>query len=97
MLVAALNSSTISVQWRPPLTPNGIIVFYTIYINDHPVLNVSDHSCFVGGFSPNETVIVSISASTKIGEGPLSEQTGVTTHETGKNPSDSKFTQREHE
>ena len=40
---------------------------------------------------------MSISASTKIGEGPLSEQTGVTTHETGKNPSDSKFTQREHE
>ena len=30
---------------------------------------------------------MSISASTKIGEGPLSEQTGVTTHETGKNPS----------
>ena len=83
LLVATLNSTAISVQWEPPLTPNGIIIFYTAYINDYPVLNVSNHSCLLDGFSPYEVVNVSVSASTKIGEGPQSEQRSETTHETG--------------
>ena len=83
LLVATLNSTAISVQWEPPLTPNGIIIFYTIYINDCPVLNVSNHSCLLDGFSPYEVVNVSVSASTKTGEGPQSEQRSETTHETG--------------
>ena len=83
LLVATLNSTAISVQWEPPLTPNGIIILYTIYINDCPVLNVSNHSCLLDGFSPYEVVNVSVSASTKTGEGPQSEQRSETTHETG--------------
>ena len=81
--MATLNSTAISVQWSPPLTPNGVILFYTVYISDYPVLNVSNTSCVLGDFSPYEVVSVRVSASTQVGEGPQSEQSSVTTHKTG--------------
>ena len=85
VIVVPLNSTTIKIQWSPPLIPNSIITFYTIYINDMPVLNVSgQNSSVVGGFAPHQLLYVRLSASTEVGEGPWSECHSVTTHESGR-------------
>ena len=85
--VTTLNSTAIHIQWDHPLTSNGIIIFYTIYINGVPLLNITATSdtqnTSVGGFTPYQTVNVRISASTEAGEGPLTVVHTVTTHETG--------------
>ena len=78
-------------QWSPPLTPNGVVIFYTIYINGNAAYNITTNESSynivqnftVVGLSPNQLVYVRVSASTKIGEGPLTEQQSVTTHESG--------------
>ena len=87
LAVDSLNSTAIHVEWSPPLIPNGVIIFYTIYINDAPVLNITatdgTQNASVGGLSPNQMVHVSVSASTSIGEGPLTVPQSVVTHESG--------------
>ena len=87
IIVGTLNVTAIHIQWSPPLTPNGIIIFYTIYINDIPLLNVSAGSGIqnisVGGFFPHQMLNVRLSASTKAGEGLLTEPYNITTHESG--------------
>ena len=85
MTVVALSSTAAEIEWRSPQTPNGVILYYTIYIDGAPVSNVSassgDTSATVNGLSPNRQITVSVSASTKIGEGPVSPEQTVTTHE----------------
>ena len=85
--VTTMNTTAIHIQWDPPLTPNGIIIFYTIYINGVALLNITatsgSQNSSVGGFTPYQTVNVSISASTEAGEGPLTVVHTATTHETG--------------
>ena len=87
MVLKSLNSTTIRIQWSAPLRPNGIITYYTIYINGFPFLNVKatsgTHSTSVGGFSPNQALRVRISASTEAGEGPQTASKMVTTHGSG--------------
>ena len=87
MTVTILSSTTVHVQWNPPLTPNGVIVFYTIYVNGAPKLNVTAiagvQSSPVDGFSPNQMLRITLSASTKMGEGPQTVPHTVTTHESG--------------
>lgn len=88
MIVSVVNSTAIEVEWSPPETPNGVIIYYTIYINAIPTLNISarvgNQSAVMEGLSPHQQVNVSISASTSAGEGPVSPQETVTTHETGE-------------
>ena len=85
--VTVLNSTAIKVEWSPPQIPNGVIIHYTIYINDIAI-NISatsgDQSTVVNELAAFTTVNVSVSASTKIGEGPVSLQHNVTTHESGE-------------
>ena len=75
----------IAISWSPPLTPNGIIVNYTIYSNNIAVRNVdsSQLNYLLEGFSPGEQVSISVSASTRIGEGPRSEDQTINTQESG--------------
>lgn len=86
--VSVVNSTAIEVEWSPPETPNGIIIYYTIYINAIPTLNISamvgNQSAVMEGLSPYQQVNVSISASNSAGEGPVSSQETVTTLETGE-------------
>ena len=85
--VTTMNSTAIHIQWDPPLTPNGIIIFYTIYINGVPLLNIiatsGSQNTSMGSFCPNDLVNVRLSASTEAGEGPLTVVHTATTHETG--------------
>ena len=85
--VITLNTTAIHIQWDPPLIPNGVIISYNIYIDGVLLLNISATSgtqnISIAGFSPYQTVNVSLSANTKVGEGPLSVSQSVTTHESG--------------
>lgn len=56
----------------------------SVYINDNAFINVSATSTIVEGFSPNEMINVSVSATNALGEGPTSEPVTVTTHESSK-------------
>ena len=84
--VNSLNCTAILIQWNPPLIPNGIILFYAIYINNNITFNISavnQNSFMFGGLSPYQLLNVRLSASTKVGEGPLTESQSVTTDESG--------------
>ena len=87
MNVNTLNSTAIHIQWSPPFTHNGIIIFYTIYIDGISVLNISatngTQDSTIGDFLPNQRLDVHLSASTKVGEGPLTVTQSVTTNESG--------------
>lgn len=82
-----MNSTIVHIQWDPPPTPNGVITHYTVYIDDSLVISVSatsgTQSISISDFSPYQTLSVRLSASTMIGEGPLTISQSVTTHESG--------------
>ena len=72
--VTAISPFAVVIEWRPPTTPNGIIVNYTVYANNGiiVIVNGSQTNYLYRGLSPYEEVNISVSASTKIGEGPRS-------------------------
>ena len=84
------------IEWSPPAIPNGIIQHYTLYINysSYTNLSVSEvdsqfHLFSINNLTPNQLVGVSISASTVVGEGPLSPYIFNTTISDVGNKSDS--------
>jgi hypothetical protein len=90
VMVNSLNSTAILIQWSPPHIPNGIILFYTIYIDNNITFNISaanQNSFMFGWLSPYQLLNVRLSASTKVGEGPLTESQSVTADESGCAPS----------
>jgi hypothetical protein len=78
--VAVNNHSAYAViiEWEPPLTPNGIITLYTIYADynngtsQEIDVKSTERSYKLNGLSPHQLISINISASTVIGEGPLS-------------------------
>ena len=84
--VAAVSPFAVEIEWRPPITPNGIIVNYTVYANNGLIVIVdgSQTNYLYRGLSPYEEVNISVSASTKIGEGPRSIEVHSHTQESGK-------------
>ena len=39
--VVTFNSTSLSISWQEPLTPNGEIILYTIFVNSLPILNAT--------------------------------------------------------
>ena len=87
-IVGIINTTAIYMEWDPPLTPNGVIIHYTIYTNGYQPLNVKATSgarnISIGGFSPYQTLEESLSASTGAGEGPWTVPQRITTQESGR-------------
>ncbi|CAI8040946.1 hypothetical protein GBAR_LOCUS22760 [Geodia barretti] len=87
--VAAISSTSIRVQWSPPSTPNGVIIHYTLYINDLPAITIPastgrpSQSWVLDGLTDDSKLNVSLSASTKIGEGPLAKVATISTSQHG--------------
>jgi len=78
-----INSSSVTLQWMPPETPNGIITQYSLQSSDMTLLdNLSgDVLMFtVGELSPLTMYILQLRAHTRVGEGPPTSMT-VTTSE----------------
>ena len=76
------NSSPYSVvvHWSPPLTPNGVITRYNLYIGydsqsgEIEVFNTDGQSTFynISNLLPYQQISIEVTASTRIGEGPSS-------------------------
>ena len=84
--VAAVSPFAVEIEWRPPTTPNGIIINYTVYANNGIIVTVDGFQMnyLYRGLSPYEEVSISVSARTKIGEGPRTIEVHSRTQETGK-------------
>ena len=72
------SAYAVLIKWEPPLIPNGIIILYSIYADynngssEKFDVNATVWSYKVEDLSPHQLISISISASTIIGEGPVS-------------------------
>ncbi len=74
--VSIVNSTSVFLSWSPPLTPNGLVVIYTLLVEEYLVgenvttIVVMGTSLTVVDLIPYTFYNFSVSASTRIGEGP---------------------------
>ena len=78
--LTARNQSiyAILIEWQSPTIPNGIITLYTIYADYNNgsnettfMTNSTERSFILDGLTPYQLIGVNMSASTIIGEGPV--------------------------
>lgn len=88
LVSTGVNASSISLEWSPPLEPNGIIKLYEIiYTNSTVILsqNTSSTSCTLIDLNPFTLYRISVRAYTMLGHGNQSTPVlPVKTSETGK-------------
>ena len=76
--VVSVNSSSATLQWKPPVTPNGNITQYSIQF-DATVINFSSNMmCTVEGLSPDTVYTLQVRAHTSVGAGLPSSVTVIT-------------------
>ncbi|XP_056430425.1 phosphatidylinositol phosphatase PTPRQ isoform X2 [Hyla sarda] len=72
LAVSQLSSSLVKLSWLPPLEPNGIILFYTLYIWDetsNKTVNIEDTSVDFKDFESNHEYNAYVTSSTRFGDG----------------------------
>ena len=80
----------ISVQWNPPRVPNGVITRYTLYVGyengsvDVYYASGESTSYNITNLLPFQIISVEISASTSVGEGPLTPEVEIQTAQARK-------------
>ncbi|XP_045375380.2 phosphatidylinositol phosphatase PTPRQ isoform X4 [Camelus bactrianus] len=70
--VKQLSGVTVKLSWQPPLEPNGIILYYTVYVWDRSslkTLNVTETSLEVSDLDYNVEYTAYVTASTRFGDG----------------------------
>lgn len=83
--VAAVSPFAVEIEWSTLITPNGVVLNYSVYSSGSFIASVNSSlmSYLYRGLSPYEQVSISVSASTKIGEGPKSTEKITHTQESG--------------
>ena len=89
--ITEVTPYSVTLQWDPP-TPdkqNGVIVSYVINVMtgdqvQRMVVQSNDSQQTISNLTPYTTYTFSISASTRIGQGPFSAAVATRTSETGK-------------
>ena len=78
--MVSVNSSSVTLQWSPPGTPNGVITQYSIQLNGtvRDDLNSSVQMYAIGQLPSDTVYILQLTASTSVGEGPPSSATIIT-------------------
>ena len=73
------NSSSVTLQWMPPETPNGIITHYSLQ-NGPTITNLSNNVLMftVEGLSPDTMYVLQLRAYTRVGGGPPNNLTVIT-------------------
>ena len=81
--IVSVNSSSVTLQWRPPEIPNGVITHYSLQFDatviDH--FGSSMHNMLMGtvkGLSPDTVYLLRLTASTGVGVGLPSSITVIT-------------------
>ena len=79
MEIVSVNSSSVTLQWMPPETPNGIITHYSLQ-NGPTITNLSNNVLMftVEGLSPDTMYVLQLRAHTRVGEGPPNNVTVIT-------------------
>ena len=83
------NKTTVTLTWTKPATPNGIIIKYSLVVNNLNTMTVHNYTIpvsinqltvtqLVDCFSPYQNYTASVSASTIIGAGPVATTAGRT-------------------
>ena len=77
--IRSVNSSSVTLQWSPPVPPNGIITQYSIQYNT-TIINITDNMLMgtVSGLSPETVYVLQVRAHTSVGAGPPSNITVIT-------------------
>ena len=77
--IVSVNSSSVTLQWRPPEILNGTIRQYSIQF-DETVINITDNMLIgtVGGLSPETVYTLQLRAYTGAGAGPPNSITVIT-------------------
>ncbi|XP_066224583.1 phosphatidylinositol phosphatase PTPRQ isoform X2 [Saccopteryx leptura] len=73
--VKQLSGVTVKLSWQPPLEPNGIILYYTVYVWDRSSLktiNVTEMSLEFSDLEYNVEYSAYVTASTRFGDGKKS-------------------------
>ena len=91
------SAHAVFIDWLSPAVPNGIITLYTIYAdynngsNHTFTVNGNEHGYILDGLSPYQLISINISASTLIGEGPVSRAVSEYTSQSGRLLKSNKF------
>ena len=79
--INSVNSISVTLQWGPPATPNGVIVLYSLKYNSTTlvVTNTSGDVLMytVEGLSSENVYVFQVTAYTGAGEGPPASIVGV--------------------
>ncbi|XP_058047639.1 phosphatidylinositol phosphatase PTPRQ [Ahaetulla prasina] len=77
LTVKQLSDAIVVLSWQPPLEPNGIILYYTVYIWDimSRNINASELSLELTDLEYNKKYSVYITASTRFGDGNIKSDT----------------------
>ena len=80
MEIVLINSSSVTLQWMPPETPNGVITHYSIQLDGTNISNVSSSVLMytIEGLSPDTVYVLQLRAHTGAGAGPPSNLTVMT-------------------
>ena len=79
MEVVAINSSSVTLQWSPPETLNGVITQYSMQLNEAvTTLNGGVLIHTIGRLSPDTVYFMQLRAHTGAGAGPPNNKTVVT-------------------
>ena len=75
--IVFVNSSSLTLQWTPPDTPNGIITQYSIQLNGNNITDLNSNVLMytIGGLLPDTVYVLQLMASTSVGAGPPSSVT----------------------
>ena len=72
---ASVTSTTVTLQWMPPETPNGLITHYSVQYGGTVINNFGNEALnrlmgTVKGLSPDTVYVLHLAAHTRVGPGP---------------------------
>ena len=75
--IVSVNSSSVTLQWGPPDTPNGVITQYSIQRNGTDVVNLSSNVLMytIEGLLSETLYLLQLTAHTGAGAGPSNSVT----------------------
>ena len=78
--MVSVNSSSVTLHWSPPGTPNGVITQYSIQLDGTDIddLNGSVRMYTIGQLPSDTVYVLQLTASTSVGEGLPSSVTVIT-------------------
>jgi len=79
--IISINSTSVTLRWMPPDTPNGIITQYSLQSSDMTsIANLSSNVLMftVEGLSPDTMYELQLRAHTSVGKGPPTSVTVIT-------------------